>query len=153
MHFGNIGGGTFLSPSSHVDSERLVEAGVRFSARHIVMEAKGKFHAQDHGLMTREFKEKIQARIESDPVFREELFKEGIDRLLSGDVETGKAVLRDYINATIGFQALGGLTEKSPKSLMRMFGPKGNPQARNLFRIIGFLQKQEGFRLKVDGIR
>ena len=103
--------------------------------------------------LTREFKEKIQVRIASDPVFREELFKEGIDRLLSGDVETGKAVLRDYINATIGFQALGGLTEKSPKSLMRMFGPKGNPQARNLFRIIGFLQKQEGFRLKVDGIR
>ena len=86
-------------------------------------------------------------------MFREELFKEGIDRLLSGDVETGKAVLRDYINATIGFQALGGLTEKSPKSLMRMFGPKGNPQARNLFRIIGFLQKQEGLRLKVDVVR
>ena len=50
-------------------------------------------------------------------------------------------------------QALGGLTEKSPKSLMRMFGPKGNPQARNLFRIIGFLQKQEGLRLKVDVVR
>ena len=79
--------------------------------------------------------------------------RKGSSRLLSGDVETGKAVLRDYINATIGFQALGGLTEKSPKSLMRMFGPKGNPQARNLFRIIGFLQKQEGLRLKVDVIR
>ena len=103
--------------------------------------------------LTRNFKKTIQARIKSDSVFREEMLKEGIDRLLSGDVETGKAVLRDYINATIGFQALGGLTEKSPKSLMRMFGPKGNPQARNLFRIIGFLQKQEGLRLKVDVIR
>ena len=120
---------------------------------HIVMEAKGKFHAQDHGLMTREFKEKIQARIESDPVFREELFKEGSIASFQVTWMTGKAVLRDYINATIGFQALGGLTEKSPKSLMRMFGPKGNPQARNLFRIIGFLQKQEGLRLKVDVIR
>ncbi len=103
--------------------------------------------------LTRDFKETIQARIESDPVFREELLKEGIECLLSGDVDTGKAVLRDYINATIGFQVLGGLTEKSPKSLMRMFGPKGNPQARNLFQIIGFLQKQEGLRLKVDVIR
>ena len=103
--------------------------------------------------LTRDFKETIQARVEGDPVFREELFKEGIECLLSGDVETGKAVLRNYINATIGFQALGGLTEKSPKSLMRMFGPKGNPQSRNLFRIIGFLQKQEGLRLKVDVIR
>ena len=103
--------------------------------------------------LTRDFKETIQARIKSDPVFGEELLKEGIECFLSGDVDTGKAVLRDYINATIGFQALGGLTEKSPKSLMRMFSPKGNPQARNLFRIIGFLQKQEGLRLKVDVIR
>jgi putative addiction module antidote len=46
---------------------------------------------------------------------------------LTGDVDTGKAVLRDYINATIGFGALGTATDKSPKSLMRMFGPKENP--------------------------
>ena len=72
--------------------------------------------------LTRDFKETIQARIERDPPFREELLKEGVECLLSGDVDTGKAVLRDYINATIGFQELGGLTEKSPKSLMRMFG-------------------------------
>jgi len=50
-----------------------------------------------------------------------------------GDVDTGKAVLRDYINATIGSDALGTATDRSPISLMRMFGPKGNPQARNLF--------------------
>ena len=103
--------------------------------------------------LTRDFKETILARIESDPVYREELLKEGIECLLLGDVDTGKAILRDYINATIGFQALGGFTDKSPKSLMRMFGPKGNPQARNLFRIIDFLQEQEGLRLKVDVIR
>ena len=94
--------------------------------------------------LTRDYKETIQARMERDPAFREELLKEGIDCLLSGDVDTGKAVLRDYINATIGFQGLGGLTDKSPKSLMRMFGPNGNPQARNLFEIIGCLQKREG---------
>ena len=78
---------------------------------------------------------------------------EGIECLLSGDLDTGKAILRDYINATIGFQALGSLTEKSPKSLMRMFGPKGNPQARNLFQIIGFLQEQEGLRIEVQTVR
>ena len=54
--------------------------------------------------LTRSFKETIQARIERDPAFREELLKEGVECLLSGDVDTGKAVLRDYINATIGFQ-------------------------------------------------
>ena len=68
-------------------------------------------------------------------------------------METGKAVLRDYINATLGFEALGGLTDKSPKSLMRMFSPNGNPQARNLFEIIRCLQEREGLHLKVQAVR
>ncbi len=104
-------------------------------------------------VLTRDFKETIQARVERDPAFREALLKEGVQCLLSGDVETGKAVLRDYINATIGFEELGGLTHKSPKSLMRMFGPKGNPQARNLFEIIGALQKSEGVHFEVRTVR
>lgn len=104
-------------------------------------------------VLTRSFKETIQARMERDPTFREELLKEGVECLLSGDVDTGKAVLRDYINATIGFRELGGLTAKSPKSLMRMFSPNGNPQARNLFEVIGCLQKREGVHFKVQTIR
>ncbi len=103
--------------------------------------------------LTRDFKETIQARVERDPAFREALLKEGVECLLSGDVDTGKAVLRDYINATIGFEELAGLTDKSPKSLMRMFGPRGNPQARNLFEIIGHLQHREGFHLRVEAER
>ncbi len=103
--------------------------------------------------LTRDFKETIQARVERDPAFREALLKEGVECLLSGDVETGKTVLRDYINATIGFEALGDLTDKSPKSLMRMFGPKGNPQARNLFEIIGYLQEREGVHFEVRTVR
>ncbi len=68
-------------------------------------------------------------------------------------MDTGKAVLRDYINATIGFQELSGLTDKSPKSLMHMFDPNGNPQVRNLFEIIGYIQEREGLRLKVQAVR
>ena len=103
--------------------------------------------------LTREFRETIRARIERDPAFREELLKEGVECLLSGAVDTGMAVLRDYITATLGFQELGGLTAKSPKSLMRMFGPNGNPQARNLFEIIGRLQEREGLHLRVQAVR
>ena len=103
--------------------------------------------------LTREFRDTIQARMECDPAFREELLKEGVECLLSSDVDTGKAVLRDYINATIGFQELSGLTAKSPKSLMRMFGPNGNPQARNLFEIIRRLQEREGLHLRVQAVR
>ena len=99
--------------------------------------------------LTRDFKRTIQARIERDPAFRDELLREGVECLLSGELETGKAILRDYINATIGFDALGRLTHKSAKSLMRMLGPKGNPQARNLFEVISHLQKSGGLRFEV----
>jgi hypothetical protein len=104
-------------------------------------------------VLTRDFKDTIKDRVERDPAFREELFKEGIECFLTGDVDTGKAVLRDYINATIGFDDLGKITDRSPKSLMRMFGPKGNPQARNLFEIIAHLQEFEGIHLKVHKVR
>ncbi len=53
--------------------------------------------------LTRDFKETIQARVQRDPDFRAHLLQEGIRCLLAGDLATGKAVLRDYINATICF--------------------------------------------------
>ncbi len=103
--------------------------------------------------LTRDFKETIQARVRRDGAFRKALLREGIESLLAGDVETGKTVLRDYINATVGFAKLGEATRRSPKSLMRMFGPRGNPQARNLFEIVAYLQKKEGVRLEVRPAR
>jgi hypothetical protein len=97
--------------------------------------------------LTRDFRETIQARAKRDAAFRKALLKEAIDCMLAGDVDTGKVVLRDYVNATVGFAELGAATRKSPKSLMRMLGPEGNPQARNLFEIVAYLQRSEGFRL------
>lgn len=82
-------------------------------------------------------------------MFRKALLQEGVECLIEGDIGTGKAVLRDYINATIGFEALSSVFDKSSKSLMRMFGPKGNPQASNLFAVIRYLQEREGVRLEV----
>ena len=99
--------------------------------------------------LTRDFKETIQARAQRDPAFRKALLQEGVECLLAGDVDTGKAVLRDYINATTGFEELSQVFDKSSKSLMRMFSPKGNPQASNLFAVIQYLQEQEGIRLEV----
>lgn len=99
--------------------------------------------------LTRDFKETIQARARRDPGFREALLREGIECLLSGDVETGKIILRDFINATVGFAKLSQATRRSPKSLMRMLSAKGNPRARNLFEIVAYLQRAEGVRFKV----
>jgi len=99
--------------------------------------------------LSRDFKMTIVERVQQDPQFGEELFREAVESLLAGDLDTGKAVLRDYINATLGFQALSDLTHRPAKSLMRMFSPKGNPQARNLFAVLGQIQEQEGFNLRV----
>jgi DNA-binding phage protein len=103
--------------------------------------------------LTRDFKETIRARVKRDPGFREALLREGIECFLSGDVETGKIILRDFINATVGFSKLSDVTHRSAKSLMRMLGPSGNPQARNLFEIVAYLQRAEGVRFEVRPTR
>jgi len=99
--------------------------------------------------LTRDFKNTIRARALRDRAFREALLKESIENMLAGELETGKALLRDYINATIGFEELATLTDKSPKSLMRMFGPSGNPRAENMFAVISALQQREGVQFHV----
>jgi hypothetical protein len=69
---------------------------------------------------------------------------------IAGDLDTAKSVLREYIKGTHGFVALGDALSKSPKSLMRMLSPDGNPQARNLFDMVAYLQQVEGTILKVS---
>jgi hypothetical protein len=100
---------------------------------------------------TKSFTRLVERHIKSDPRFATALLVEGIDALLSGDLDTGKSILRDYIKATVGFEKLGAATGAPPKSLIRMFGPRGNPQARNLLGVIGYLQKRAGIRLHVAG--
>lgn len=95
------------------------------------------------------FKELVQARVARDPKFANALLLEGVDAFLSGDVDTGKTIIRDYIKATVGFEKLGRDTSTPPKSLIRMFGARGNPAARNLFNVIGYLQRRAGIELHV----
>lgn len=99
--------------------------------------------------LTRDFKETIFTRVQNDRAFRRELLREGVENLISGDLETAKAILRDYIKAIIGYARLAEATSIPEKSLLRMFGPSGNPQARNLLHVIAYLQKSEGLRLQV----
>lgn len=99
--------------------------------------------------VTKSFKELVQRRIANEPAFADELLREGIETMLSGDVDAGKSILRDYIKATVGFEKLAEATDTPSKSLIRMFGPRGNPQARNLFSVIGYLQKQAGVEFHV----
>lgn len=98
--------------------------------------------------LTRSFRETIKEQL-ADPAFRREFLREAVANMLAGDLDTAKSVLREYINGTIGFISLGEALSKSPKSLMRMLSPEGNPQARNLFDMVAYLQKIEGTILEV----
>jgi len=99
--------------------------------------------------LTRDFKETIRERVRRDPRFRKELLREGLEAMLSGEIDLAKTILRDYINATVGFVGLSQATHIPPKSLMRMFGPSGNPRAGNLFEVVRFLQRRERVRFHV----
>jgi DNA-binding phage protein len=99
--------------------------------------------------LTKDFNETLREQLQKSAGFRRALLKEAVSCMLEGDLETGKSVLRKYINGTVGFVKLGEKLGRSPKTLMRMFSAKGNPQAKNLFEIVAYLQKVEGTVLKV----
>lgn len=99
--------------------------------------------------LTKDFRESVQARVQRDAKFRHGLLRDAIEALLSGETALGREILRDFINATIGFPALAEQTGIHVKTLHQMFGPKGNPTAAKLFSIIACLQENEGVRLKV----
>lgn len=98
---------------------------------------------------TRKFSDTVKADLARSAEFRRALLSEALACMAAGDVATGKVVLREYINGTVGFPKLGAALGRSPKSLMRMLSPAGNPQARNLFEMIAYLQKIEGTVLEV----
>ena len=102
-----------------------------------------------HMALTKEFRDTVQARAMSDPGFRRALLIEGASALLRGETDTAKSLLRDLINATAGFEALGDALGKSSKSLHRMLSTDGNPTLENLSQILSFLQKQESVTLTV----
>ncbi len=103
--------------------------------------------------ITRDFKETIKNRALKDQEFRKAILTESIECMLAGDTKTGKALLRNYINAVVGFERLGQAMDKGSKSLMRMLSDKGNPTADNYFQIVSFLQEQEGIHYELHAVR
>ena len=99
--------------------------------------------------LTRDFKETVKARVDREPGFRQELLREALQEFLNGELDVAKLMLRDFINATDGFKSVGKAVNKEPKSLMRMFGAQGNPNARNLLEVTSYLQQQEGLSFTV----
>ena len=99
--------------------------------------------------LTKDFRKTILTRAENDADFRRHMLTEAVNELLAGDLNAGKAILRDYINATITFEGLAKKLNKSSKSVHRMLGPRGNPRAENILEIIRILQVHEHVTLQV----
>ncbi len=88
-----------------------------------------------------------------DPEFRVGLLTEAIECVLNDQIDVAKVLLRDYVNATVGFEELGVLTKKNPKSLMRMLSPGGNPSLKNISSLLAPLKEHEGVKLHVHAVR
>jgi DNA-binding phage protein len=87
--------------------------------------------------LTRDFNKSFVARVERDPTFAKGLLDEATMLLMSGEAETARVILRNLVNATLGFERLARLTGVPSKSLHRMLSPKGNPSMDNLAAIFG----------------
>jgi len=99
--------------------------------------------------LTKEFRTTVYERARRDGAFRKALLTEAVNAYLGGEETIGKAILRDVINATVGFEPLATEIGKPAKSLHRMLGPQGNPSTANFFAILRVLQKRTGVRLTV----
>jgi DNA-binding phage protein len=85
--------------------------------------------------LTRDVKATVVARVERDPALAKALLEEATALLVSGEADTARVILRDIVNATLGFEQLARLTDVPSKSLHRMLSPKGNPSMDNLAAI------------------
>ena len=91
--------------------------------------------------LTRRFRETVVARVEREPRFARALLDESLTLFLNGEPDTAKLLLRDLINATLGFEELARRTGKPSKSLHRMLSDSGNPTMASLSAILVALKK------------
>ncbi len=102
--------------------------------------------------LTRDFRQTVAARVERDPAFARAMLDEAATLFLNGEPETARMMLRDLVNATVGFERLARLTEKPAKSLHRMLSLHGNPSMDNLATIFGVLRRALKVEMEVHAV-
>ena len=103
--------------------------------------------------LTRDFKETIGARVAREPAFARALLDEAATLFLNGDAHTARLILRDLINASIGFEALSEATKTPSKSLHRMLSERGNPSMDNIATIFGVVRKRLGVDIRARTVK
>src|SRR6266849_6585422 len=103
--------------------------------------------------LTRSFKHTIVARVKRDPAFAKALLDEAATLFLNGEPHTARLILRDLVNATVGFEELAAETTKPAKSLHRMLSKKGNPSMDNLAAILSVVRRKLGVDLHARTVK
>ena len=103
--------------------------------------------------LTRSFKHSIAERAQRDPEFALSLLDEAASLFLNGEPETARVILRDLVNATVGFEELAKQTSKPSKSLHRMLSASGNPSMDNLAAILAVIRSNLGVEIQVRTVR
>ena len=102
---------------------------------------------------TRAVKETVLQRAKTNPEFRAALIGEALELIAENDVQTAKTLIRDYVLASIGFEALAKEVGKKPESIKRMLSAQGNPTINNMAALLSSLTQHEGIHLHVETTR
>jgi len=100
--------------------------------------------------LTRDFRLTVVERAQRDPGFARTLLHEAGALLLNGEPGPARLVLRDLVNATLGFETLATALDRPSKSLHRMLSGRGNPSMDNLAAIFGGLCRELRVKLAVE---
>jgi putative addiction module killer protein len=103
--------------------------------------------------LTRDFKETIVERLRREPEFAKALLDEAATLFLNREPHTARLILRDLVNATVGFERLAAETAKPAKSLHRMLSKKGNPTVDNLAAILRVLRKKPRVDIQARSVK
>jgi DNA-binding phage protein len=102
--------------------------------------------------LTRDFKHTVLARVQADPAFARALLDEAVTLFLNGDPDTAKLILRDLVNATVGFEELAAAVDKPAKSVHRMLSAAGNPTMSNLAAIFSALKRALKVEIRAQAV-
>jgi DNA-binding phage protein len=103
-------------------------------------------------VLTRDFKETVKERATRDPAFAKAMLDEAATAFLNGEPHVARLILRDLVNASLGFEHLAAETNRPSKSLHRMLSEKGNPSMDNLAAIFGAVRKRLGVAFEAHAV-
>ncbi len=128
----------------------IVNKGISTRQSNVGKTIKHKEDRLERMALTRAFKETVAKRVAEDPAFARALLDEAIHLFIDGEPEIAKSILRDLINATIGFEALALEIDRPAKSLHRMLSETGNPTMTNISTIFAAVKKELRVEIRTE---